>query len=148
MIAVRTELKLPRSLQRLEDLPREAARDAMVTARDFLREEVRRNVSKGGPDGLNIRTGTLYRSIRTYLQDTPTGARLSLGGVFYLRVHNEGRVITAKNAPYLRYYIPGIGYRQSKSVRIPRRPVADDAVRALEERFPGMLRQAVRRRFA
>ncbi|MBZ9712181.1 hypothetical protein [Deinococcus multiflagellatus] len=148
MIVIRTDAKLPRTLQRLEGAPLEATRTAMNTARDFLREEARRNVSKGGSRGLNVRSGALHRSIRTYMRPTPHGAQLSLGSLFYGLVHNKGMTITAKAAPMLKYYIPGVGWRQSKSVTLPRKPWADDAAKALQERFPGMLRQALRQRLS
>lgn len=146
MIVIRTELKLPRSMQRIDKAPVEATQSAMATARDFLREEARRNISKGGQRGLNIRTGNLYRSIRVYTSATPQGSRLSLGSLFYGKVNNDGMTIHAKNVDKLRFYIPGVGWRQAKSVTIPARPWADDAVTALQERFPQMLGQAMRRR--
>lgn len=134
-------LQLPRWVQRLGDLPDTITREAMHDARDFLREEARRNASKGGADGLSVRSGRLLRSIRTYLR----GNELSLGSVFYGRVQNQGALIRAKQAPYLVFNIPGVGWRRAKSVRIPARPWASDALAATRAAFPKYLHAALER---
>lgn len=42
--------------------------------------------------------------------------------VVYGRIHELGGVIKAKNAGYLKFNIPGVGWRMAKSVTIPARP--------------------------
>ena len=42
--------------------------------------------------------------------------------VVYGRIHELGGVIKAKNAKYLKFNIPGVGWRMAKSVTIPKRP--------------------------
>ncbi len=42
--------------------------------------------------------------------------------VIYAAIHQEGGVIQAKNAPYLRFPLPGGGYATVESVVMPARP--------------------------
>ncbi len=42
--------------------------------------------------------------------------------VIYAAIHQEGGVIRAKNAPYLRFALPGGGYATVESVTMPARP--------------------------
>lgn len=140
------ELKLPAWVERLDRLPEEATQQALSTARDFLREETQRNARKGGPRGLRVRTGALLRSIRTYLKATDADTwELSLGMKFYGWVHDTGMTIRAKNAPYLRFRTPDGSWHSVKEVFLPERRWARDAMDATVERFPGYLRQALRR---
>ena len=138
-------MKVPASIKRLDKMPEDAAYRALNTARDYLRDEARRNASKGGPNGLRVRTGRLLRSIRTYLKATPNGGELSLGMAFYGWVHDRGATITPKNpGGRLRFFIPGVGFRTATKVVLPERRWARDALDATRKRYPQFLRQAIR----
>ncbi|QLG11739.1 HK97 gp10 family phage protein (plasmid) [Deinococcus sp. D7000] len=135
---------VPRWVKRLDKIPEEAAYKALNTSRDYLRDEARRNASKGGPNGLRVRSGRLLRSIRTYLKTTKTGGELSLGMAFYGWVHDRGAVIVPKKAGRLRFFIPGVGWRTAMRVVLPERRWARNAVEATQKKYPQFLRQAIR----
>lgn len=140
------ELKVPAWVRRLPSLLEEVTGDALAESRDFLRDEARRNASKGGPTGLRVRTGTLLRSIRTYLKAKPSGGgEVSLGMRFYGWVHDRGKVIVPKTAPYLRFRLPNGRWVSSKRVVLPERRFARDALDATRKKYPAFLRQALRR---
>ena len=137
-------IHVPRSVKRLEKMPEDAAYRALNTARDYLRDEARRNASKGGPNGLRVRSGRLLRSIRTYLKAKPNGGELSLGMAFYGWVHDRGAVIVPKKAQRLRFFIPGVGWRTAMRVVLPERRWAREALDATRKKYPQFLRQAIR----
>lgn len=137
-------IRVPSWIRRLDRLPVEVTQRALSESREFLRDEVRRNASKGGDRGLRVRSGALLRSIRTYLKPRGEGGQLSLGMKFYGWVNNRGAVIVPKKAPRLRFFIPGVGWRTSMRVVIPARPFADDALAATRAKYPSFLRQAIR----
>lgn len=137
-------IKVPAWIKRLDRIPVEATQRALAESREFLRDEVRRNASKGGERGLHVRSGALLRSIRTYLKPSGQGGTLSLGMRFYGWVNSRGAVITPKKAPRLRFFIPGVGWRTAMRVVIPARPFADDALSATRAKYPSFLRQALR----
>ncbi|MDP9766651.1 hypothetical protein [Deinococcus enclensis] len=139
------ELRVPAWVRRLGEIPAQVTREALADARTFLREEVRKNASKGGERGLRVRTGRLLKSIRTYLKVTDKGAELSLGMVFYGWVHNRGAVIVPKTAPRLHFFIPGVGWRTAMRVVLPARPFASDALEATQRAFPRYLHAALER---
>lgn len=75
-------------------------------------------------------SGRLYASIRHIV----SGDSVDWGtDVFYGEVHHFGRIIRAKNAPFLRFRTPNGGFAQVKQVVIPARPwlgvSADDKAR-------------------
>lgn len=145
MTAPGATLRIPAWVKRLGEIPEQVTREAVADARTFLREEVRKNASKGGERGLRVRSGRLLRSIRTYLKATPNGAELSLGMAFYGWVHNRGAVIVPKAAPRLHFFIPGVGFRTAQRVVLPQRPFASDALEATQRAFPRYLHAALER---
>lgn len=138
-------MTLPRWVKRLGELPEQVTQEALAESRDFLREQARRNASKGGSRGLRVRSGRLLRSIRTYLKATPNGGELSLGMVFYGWVHDRGAVIVPKRAPRLRFFIPGVGWRTAMRVVLPERRWARDALDSTRKEFPRYLHRAIER---
>lgn len=71
---------------------------------------------------LKVRSGHLYRSIKTRLHGKGRKAGATVGTkVLYAPVHEFGALIRAKRVPYLRFKIPGVGWRSAKQVRIPAR---------------------------
>ena len=138
-------MTLPRWVKRLGELPEQVTQEALAESRDFLREEARRNASKGGARGLRVRSGRLLRSIRTYLKVKPGGGELSLGMVFYGWVHDRGAVIVPKRASRLRFFIPGVGWRTAMRVVLPERRWARDALDATRKQFPRYLHRAIER---
>lgn len=146
MIRSKAELKIPRWVKNLGQLPEQITAEAMAEARDFLREEARRNASKGGVDGLRVRSGRLIRSLRTYLRATPDGGQeLSLGMVFYGWVHDRGAVIKPVKADRLRFYLPSVGWRTAMQVVLPERRWARDALDATRKEIPRYLYRALER---
>ena len=145
MIRSAATLKMPAWVKRLGQLPEQITQEALAESRDFLREEARRNASKGGARGLRVRSGRLLRSIRTYLKAKPGGGELSLGMVFYGWVHDRGAVIVPKKAPRLRFMIPGVGWRTAMRVVLPERRWARDALEATRKQFPRYLHRALER---
>jgi hypothetical protein len=138
-------MHVPAWVKRLDKIPEEAAYKALNTSRDFLRDEARRNASRGGPNGLRVRSGRLLRSIRTYLKSTKTGGELSLGMAFYGWVHDRGATITPRNpGGRLRFFIPGVGFRMAARVVLPERRWARNALDATQKKYPQFLRQAIR----
>lgn len=87
-----------------------------------------------GPDGkawipsIRVReTGglTLVESGRLAASITHAAARDSVEigtNVIYAGIHQLGGDIVAKNAPFLVFNIPGVGFRKVKKVTIPARP--------------------------
>lgn len=146
MTRPKAELIISQFVRSLDTLGDDVAAEAMMETRDFLRDELRRNAQKGGPTGLNKRTGALLNSIRTYLKGSGGRAELTVGMKFYGWVHDRGAVIEAKNAPYLRFQLPNGAWVQTKSVTLPARNWATDAVQESRKRFPAFIRQAVHRR--
>lgn len=145
-MTLKAELKIPQWVKRLDSLMDDVAADALSETRDFLRDELRRNATKGGPTGLTRRTGTLLQSLRTYLKATPHGAELSVGMKFYGWVHNRGADIVPKAGGYLRFQLPNGRWASAKAVHLPARHWVDDAVTEARRRYPQFLRQALRRR--
>ena len=139
-----SDLRVPSWVRRLDQLPLETTQAAITESREFLRAEVQKNLRKGGDRGLHVRTGTLSRSVRTYLKLNSKGADLSLGMVFYGWVNNFGATIVPKKAPRLRFNIPGVGWRSAARVVIPARPFAEDALNATTKAFPAYLQKAIR----
>ena len=101
--------------------------------------EMKLNIDSGGrPDpweaGPSIRaqknggqtlrdTGNLYNSINFEVEDNKT-VTAGPGGTAekYAAVQNFGATITAKNVPYLKFFIPGVGWIQKNEVTILPRP--------------------------
>ncbi|AWN22210.1 hypothetical protein DKM44_02305 [Deinococcus irradiatisoli] len=137
-------IKIPSWVRKLEAIPAEAAQTALTDARSFLQAEMKKNLSKGGPNGLRVRTGRLIRSVRTYLKKTPQGGELSLGMAFYGWVHDRGVVIEAKTPLGLRFRIPGVGWRRAIRVVLPERRFARDALDATRKVYPQYLAQALK----
>lgn len=138
-------LRVPAWVKRLGTLPDQVAQEALAESRDFLREEARRNASKGGARGLRVRTGRLLRSIRTYLKAKPGGGELSLGMVFYGWVHDRGATITAKNGGYLRFRTPSGSWASVRRVVLPERRWARDALDATRKQYGRYLHRAIER---
>lgn len=86
---------------------------------------------------LNVRSGHLYRSIKTRLHGKGRKAGATVGPMkvgWYLRVHEFGAIIRARNKPYLKFNIPGVGWRSAKQVRIPaREPMAKSFKQSLRK---------------
>lgn len=71
---------------------------------------------------LKPRSGHLFRSIKTVLHGKDRKAGATVGtSVIYAAVHEFGALIRAKRVPYLKFNIPGVGWRSAKQVRIPAR---------------------------
>jgi len=138
-------LRIPAWVKRLGTLPERIAQEALADSRDFLREEARRNASKGGARGLRVRTGRLLRSIRTYLKARPNGGELSLGMVFYGWVHDRGMTIRPKTGRYLHFRTPSGGWAKVRQVVLPERRFARDALDATRKQYGRYLHAALER---
>lgn len=136
--------KFPKWIQKLPSLPVEVTHATMQDVRQVVLYEARKNVSKGGSRGLNVRTGNLYRNLRTRVELTPKGASVRITGPFYGRVNARGAVIVPKKGPYLVFQVGGRWVR-SKRVVIPARPWDKDALEAVQRQFPSYFRKELRR---
>lgn len=71
---------------------------------------------------LKSRSGHLRRSIHTVRYGSKRNAGATIGtSVIYAPVHEFGAIIRAKKAKYLKFKIPGVGWRSVKQVKIPAR---------------------------
>ena len=72
---------------------------------------------------LKVRSGHFHRAIHTILhgKGRVAGATVTPGRLVYAPVHEFGAIIRAKRAKYLKFKIPGVGWRQVRQVRIPAR---------------------------
>jgi len=72
---------------------------------------------------LQRRTGRLRNSIThdVKIEGNKVVGRIGTN-VIYGRIHELGGVIKPRQAQYLRFNIPGVGWRMAKSVTIPARP--------------------------
>lgn len=138
-------LRVPAWVRRLDTLADTVTQDALEETRSFLRDEARRNATKGGPTGLKRRTGGLLGSIRTYLKKSKNGGSVSLGMRFYGWVNDRGAIILPKNGPYLRFQLPNGRWVSAKRVVLPERRWARDALDASAKKYPAFLRQALQR---
>lgn len=88
--------------------------------------DIVKNQMTGRP-GLNRRSGALAGS--WFLSERNEGKNYSvtlanMPHAWYVVVHQHhmfNGVIRARNKPYLKFQIPGVGWRQAKEVRIPKR---------------------------
>lgn len=136
MSAPSATLRVPAWVRRLGSLPSEVAQRALAETRDYLRDAMKRNASKGGSRGLRVRSGRLLRSIRTYLKAKPNGGgELSVGMVFYGWIHDRGAVIRAKNGGYLRFRTPDGSWHSVRQVVLPERRWARDALDDTRQQF-------------
>ncbi|WP_161883851.1 hypothetical protein [Deinococcus alpinitundrae] len=136
-------IRIPAWVRKLDAIPAQAAQDALGEARKFLQAEMKKNLTKGGPSGLRVRSGRLIRSVRTYLKKTPQGGNLSLGMAFYGWVHDRGAVIEAKTPMGLRFRTAR-GWVRVMRVVLPERRFARDALDATRKVFPQYLAQALK----
>lgn len=82
---------------------------------------------KSDNTGLNMRSGMAANS--WYLRPSGSGKEYAVTlantpNAWYVTVHQHHQfngVIRAKNKPYLKFEIPGVGWRQKKEVYIPKR---------------------------
>lgn len=138
-------LRMPAWVRRLGQVPDQVAREALAESRDYLRDAARKNASKGGANGLRVRSGRLLRSIRTYLKASPHGGELSLGMVFYGWVHDRGAVIKGKNGGYLRFRTPDGSWHSVRQVVLPERRWARDALEDTRQQYGRYLFRALER---
>lgn len=102
--------------------------------------EARANINPSR-SGLHNRSGALRGSIRlkNYIQMTPGGigeATITAGNskVPYARIHEQGGIIRARNAPFLVFRVGG-RWIKTKQVRIPARPYLQPAINNKQEQF-------------
>lgn len=102
--------------------------------------EARANIHPGR-SGLHNRSGKLRGSIRlrNYVQMTPGGigtATITAGNskVPYARIHEQGGIIRAKNAPFLVFRVGG-RWIKKKQVVIPKRSYLQPAIDGKQEQF-------------
>jgi len=123
----------------------------------FIVGEMKQNIEAGGrpdqwPESIRVQrnggqtlrnSGALYNSI---VYDVPDNQSVIVGpgGISekYARIQNEGGTITAKNVPYLKFFIPGVGWIQKKSVVIPARQYTNISD-AAQKTFAQILQQGI-----
>lgn len=98
---------------------------------------------------LKVRSGHLRRSVHTVLHGKGRKAGATVGtSVIYAAVHEFGATIRAKRAKYLRFKIPGIGFRSVKQVRIPaRQPFArtfQKSLRKIDRIIEAVIERAIK----
>jgi len=77
--------------------------------------------SSGSVNGKS-RSGDLADSVFSTMKGRDVVEIGAGSGIVYARIHEYGGTIRAKNAPYLRFSVPGGGFVTTKSVYIPPRP--------------------------
>jgi phage gpG-like protein len=103
----------------------------------LLSSEMQRNIEDGGrpekwPPSIRVQktggqtlrdTGALMNSIPANMQVEGTTVSVGPGGTAarYAAIQARGGTIEAKNKPYLRFRIPGVGWVSKKKVMIPAR---------------------------
>lgn len=94
-----------------------------------VKEAVSGKILKTG----HFRGGTFRKSIHTLLHGNKRKAGASVGtNLIYAPVHEFGAIIRAKRVKYLKFFIPGVGWRQKKQVTIPaRKPFAKSFKKSL-----------------
>lgn len=98
---------------------------------------------------LKVQTGRLRASILPLItRDTPDRVTAEVGtNVEYARIHELGGTIKPNRAEWLRFNIPGVGWRSAKEVRIPARPFMGPALEKSLDRIAFLLESAVKRAF-
>lgn len=61
----------------------------------------------------------------------------------YARIHERGGVIRAKAAEYLKFIVPGVGWRQVKQVTMPARPFLEPAVEGVLPKAQEIFRRSI-----
>jgi phage gpG-like protein len=119
--------ELPGALSVVERLLVDVIAGSLTTILKTAEDRARQNVSGRI---LQARSGRLRASIghRISVQGSDVQGTLTAGSasVRYARIHEEGGIINGR--PWLTYQIPGVGWRRSMSVRIPRRPYLQPAL--------------------
>jgi phage gpG-like protein len=119
--------ELPGALSVVERLLVDVIAGSLTTILKTAEDRARQNVSGRI---LQARSGRLRASIghRISVQGSDVRGTLTAGSasVRYARIHEEGGIINGR--PWLTYQIPGVGWRRSMSVRIPRRPYLQPAL--------------------
>jgi len=111
----------------------ENPKPALIEIGAYMQRSIQRNFKEGGrprkwPRSVRAKmqggqtlmdTGNLYSSINY----DASSKSVAIGtNTLYAPIQHSGGVISAKRAKHLTYKIPGLGWRKSKSVRIPARP--------------------------
>lgn len=115
--------------------------EAMQDYRTFLEDQLRQNATKGGPRGLRVRTGNLLANIFVMLLPGGVGVRVMIPRIGWIQ--NDGAIIKAKGNGYMTFYIPGVGWRRSKRIILPRRLWITDAQQAAMKHFPVSVARAM-----
>ena len=131
----------------LAELRRALTRATMAATQDVLDLAVRtsrRNYLSGGPGRLTTRTGHLGDCFVTAVEDRGDRIAGRLDNTAsYARTHELGAVIHARRADFLKFKIPGVGWRQAREVTIPSRPFMRPALEEAGPAFDELLRRRV-----
>ncbi|BEQ14500.1 phage virion morphogenesis protein [Desulfoferula mesophila] len=121
-------------------------REAAMKGATLIAGEARENLSG---KVLKVQTGRLRASILPLItRDTPDRVTAEVGtNVEYARIHELGGTIKPNRAEWLRFNIPGVGWRSAKEVRIPARPFMGPALEKSLDRIAFLLESAVKRAF-
>lgn len=94
---------------------------------------------------LRVRTGNLINSLQYKLTDRKDGIDIEAGSynVKYAAIHEYGGVIRARRAQYLKFFIPGVGWRMAKQVTIPARPYIRPAFADSREYIMNLIRKHI-----
>lgn len=143
MVRLETEIRTTSFVKRLlrqgieDSVPLELVREASEDVAKEWKRLAKKNASAGtGRFTLSSRSGGLVRSIRYRSKNTAKGKKIDLEYHWIGQVHENGAIITPKRAPYLVFFIPGIGWRKSRRVVIPSRPWASKALTDARKQFP------------
>lgn len=116
---------------------RQLAREAGAEGR----ENVRKNISKPRFPGYAI-TGGLARKVVASEPKKDRGGwtvdiKIQLTGKQkkYAMIHEKGGIIRVKKAKYLTFFIPGVGWRRAKKVKIRAKHYFRDGIAKLRREF-------------
>lgn len=145
---LKVELKLSEKakamLKKMPELVKPAIYKGMKEGMVLADREARLNLSGRV---LQRRTGRLRNSIThdVKIEGNKVVGRIGTN-VIYGRIHELGGVIKPRQAQYLRFNIPGVGWRMAKSVTIPARPylrpALEDSIKDIGEMITKRIEEA------
>ena len=132
----------------LSKLPKEfkagaikGVRQAMFHAERMSKRDFEK--SRGGAGGLNVRSGSLRRSITSGVNIKGNSVVGSLGSnLIYARIHELSGTIRPRTGQYLRFQIEG-QWKTVKSVFIPARPFLRPAIDENISEIKNLIRDSI-----
>jgi len=116
--------KVKQAARRTEQQYRSKAPRLAVAIGQDMRDNIRKNIAPPLFPGYAISGALARKTISSPAQRVQNGWKVVVQVLQtgrqkkYARIHEVGGVIKPRRAQYLRFFIPGVGWRRAKSVRI------------------------------